>query len=158
MVPLFVLLISFVLLFGVGVMGVRKLSSPKEAARIALAVMFLFTAATHFTGMKHDYLAMIPDLLPKNLWLIYFTGLLEFAGAIGLLFSRWCRAAGICLIFLLIAMFPANVYAALQNIPFRGEPPTPLGIRTLMQAFFIGMLWWSTVKAPSKEKLPTTPH
>ncbi len=60
MVSLFVLVISFLLLRGVGLLGVERLSSWRAAGRGALVVMFVFTGASHFTGMKHDFAAMIP--------------------------------------------------------------------------------------------------
>jgi len=76
--------------------------------------------------------------------MIYLTGVLEFLGAIGLLLARFERWAALGLIALLIAMFPANVKAALQAIPLRGKSPTPLWLRAPMQVLFIALLWWST--------------
>ena len=146
MAPLFILLISLVVLRGVGYLGVGRLSSWREAGLFAVAIMFLFTGATHFTGMKHDYAAMLPNLLSGNLGVIYLTGALQVAGAVGLLVPRTRRLAGICLVLLLIAMFPGNVYSAVNEIPFRGEAPTPLWLRTPIQLFFIGMVWWTAVR------------
>ena len=155
MAPLFVLVISFLLLRGVGFLGVRRLSSWREAGLIAVVIMFLFTGATHFTGMKHDYAAMLPGRFADNLGIIYLTGALQIAGAIGLLISRTRRLAGICLVLLLLAMFPANVYAAVNGVPFRGEPPTPLWLRTPIQLFFIAMVWWTSVgKPPERVEAP----
>ena len=147
MAPLFVLLIAFLLLWGLGRLGVRGLASGRDSGRVALAVMFLFTGASHFSSMKYDLLAMIPNPLPRGLWVIYATGALEIAGAIGLLIPRLRRLAAVCLALLLVALFPANVYAALQDIPLRGKPPTPLWLRAPMQLFWIGMLWWTTIRA-----------
>ena len=146
MAPLFVLVVSLLLLRGLGLLGVRRLSSWREAGLLAVAIMFVFTGATHFTGMKHDYAAMLPNLLSGNLGIIYLTGALQIAGAVGLLVPRTRRLAGICLVLLLIAMFPGNVYAAVNEIPFRGEAPTPLWLRTPIQLFFIGMVWWTAVR------------
>jgi hypothetical protein len=61
MAPLFVLVISAVLLRVAGRLGIEPLSSWKGAGRAASSVMFMFTGATHFSPMKHDYAAMIPD-------------------------------------------------------------------------------------------------
>ena len=141
-------MISFILLRGVGALGVRRLSSWREAGLFAVAIMFVFTGATHFTAMKHDYAAMLPDPLSGNLGLIYLTGALQIAGAVGLLISRTRRLAGICLVLLLVAMFPGNVYAAVKEVAFRGEPPTPLWLRTPIQLFFIGMVLWTSVSKP----------
>jgi uncharacterized membrane protein len=114
--------------------------------------MFLFTGASHFTSMKYDFAAMIPAPLPNDLWVIYLTGVLEIAGAIGLLIPRTRKLAGICLVLLLVALFPANVYAALNEIPLRGEAPTPLWIRGPIQLLFIGMVWWTSIKGPAESR------
>ena len=142
---LIVLLVSFVSLRGAGYLGVRRLSSWRNAGLGALVVMFLFTSTAHFSGMKHDLAAMTPEPLPDGLWAIYLTGLLEIAGAIGLLVPQTRRLAGIGLVLLLITVFPANVNAALNGIPLGGDPPTPLWLRAPMQILFIAMVWWTSV-------------
>lgn len=75
----------------------------------------------------------------------------EIAGAIGLLIPQTRKLAGICLVLFLVAMFSANVNAALNDIPLGGQDPTPLWLRTPMQLLYIGMVWWTSVKAPAKE-------
>ena len=152
MTSLFVLIISFLLLRAVGWLGVKQLSSWRDAGRGALAIMFLFTGISHFTSMKYDFAAMIPAPLPNDLWVIYLSGVLEIAGAIGLLIPRTRKLAGICLVLLLVALFPANVYAALNDIPLRGEAPTPLWLRGTVQLLFIGMVWWTSIKEPASSK------
>ena len=148
MAALFVLVVSFLLLRGLGLLGVRRLSSWREAGLIAVVITFVFTGATHFTGMKHDYAAMLPGPLSGNLGIIYLSGVLEIAGALGLLVPRTRRLAGICLALYLVAVFPGNVYAAVNEVPFRGEPPTPLWLRTPIQLLFIGMVLWTSVRKP----------
>jgi uncharacterized membrane protein len=149
MASFFVLVISFLLLRGVGWLGVKWLSSWRDAGRGALVIMFLFTGVSHFTSMKYDFAAMIPAPLPNDLWVIYLTGVLEIAGAIGLLIPRTRKLVGVCLAMYLVAVFPANVYAALNEVPLRGEAPAPLWVRTLMQLLYIGMVWWTSVKEPA---------
>jgi uncharacterized membrane protein len=100
--------------------------------------------------MKYDYAAMLPGPLSGNLGMIYLTGALQIAGAVGLLVPRTRRLAGICLALLLVAMFPGNVYAALNEIEFRGDAPTPLWLRTPIQLFFIGMVLWTSTKRHSE--------
>ena len=146
MASVIVLAISFLVLRGVGWLGIKQLSTWREAGRGALVTMFVFTGVSHFTAMKHDFTAMIPPPLPNDLWVVYLTGALEIAGAIGLLVPRTRKLAGVCLMLLLIALFPANVYAALNEIPLRGESPTPLWIRAPMQLLFVGMVWWTSIK------------
>ena len=57
---LIVLLVSFILLRGVGLLGVKRLSSWRNAGLGALAIMFLVTSTAHFSGMKHDLATMLP--------------------------------------------------------------------------------------------------
>jgi len=116
-----------------------------DAVRVGLAIMFLFTSTAHFSSMKRDLAAMMPPPLTGAIWLIYLTGVFEIAGAIGLLVPRLIRPAAWALIAMLVAMFPANVYAALKGVTLRGRPATALWLRTPLQAFWIAALWWSSV-------------
>ena len=108
--------------------------------------MFLVTASAHFTGMKHDLAAMIPAPLPNDLSIISLTGVFEIAGAFGLLVPKTRRLAGIGLLLLLVAMFPANVNAALNGLPLGGQAATPLWLRAPMQLLFLAMVWWTAVR------------
>jgi uncharacterized membrane protein len=120
----------------------------RNAARVGIAVMFLFTAASHFSSLKHDLAAMIPPPLTGALWVIYVTGLLEGAGAIGLLIPRTRRMAAWGLVALLVALFPANVYAALSGVTLGGAAATPLWFRTPLQVFWIAVLWLTSLSRP----------
>jgi uncharacterized membrane protein len=151
MISSFVLVISILLLRGMGLLGVERLSSWRDAGRIALVVMFLFTGFSHFSSLKHDFAAMIPALLPNGLWVIYLSGVFEIAGAVGLLIPRTRKLAGICLVLLLVAMFPANVNAIINGIPLGGNAPTPLWVRAPMQLLYIGMVWWTSIKERPKQ-------
>jgi uncharacterized membrane protein len=144
MLVLGVLFTSWLVFRGIGALGVSALASWHDSACYALAVMFTFTGIAHFNRMKHDLVKMVPAVFPRPLLLVYFTGVLEFMGAVGLLLPRLRSLAGLCLIALLIAMFPANVNAALKGALLAGKPATPLWLRAPMQVLFIGLLWWST--------------
>jgi uncharacterized membrane protein len=117
----------------------------RDAARIGMAVLFFFTAAAHFTSIGRDMASMIPPPFTGAMWIVYVTGVLEALGAIGLLTARFRRAAAICLIALLIAMFPANAYAAINGVLLRGQPASALWWRAPLQLLWIATLWWSTV-------------
>jgi uncharacterized membrane protein len=120
----------------------------RDALRIGIAMMFFFTAAAHFASMKTQLAAMIPPPLTGALWVIYVTGVLEAAGAAGLLLKRTRRLAGIGLALLLIGMFPANVYAALAGVPLRGAAASALWWRAPLQMFWLAVLWWSAITVP----------
>ena len=143
MLVLIVLLVSWVVLRGIGAAGVHALASWQDSARYALVVMFIFTASAHFNRMKHD-LRMIPAYFPRPLRIVYITGVLELLGAAGLVLPSFRRLAGICLIALLVGMFIANINAAQKAVTLGGKAPTPLWLRIPMQMLFIGLLWWST--------------
>src|SRR3954463_2195650 len=144
MVPFFVMILALLLFRALGVLGIAALGTWPDAARYALAVLFTFTAATRLTPMREDLIRMVPRWLPNPRALVYITGILELAGAIGLLIPALQRVAGLGLLALLIAMFPANMNAASNDITLRGKPPTPLCLRLPMQLVFLGLTWWAT--------------
>ncbi len=144
MVPLGVLLVSLLVFRSLGALGVETLSDWRNAAACALALMFLFTASAHFTSTRRDLISMVPSVFPRPELLVSVTGVLEVLGAVGLLVPATRTLAGIGLVLLLVAMFPANVAAARKGVPLRGKPPTPLPLRFSLQLVFIGMTWWAT--------------
>lgn len=142
MVSLIVLAIGLVVFRGLGLVGLTGLDDWQTCVRYALALMFVFTGISHFTRTKNDMVKMVPPLFPRPLWLVYLTGGLEILGAIGLVVLpdlKWL--VGICLILLLVALFPANIYAATNKVIFRGKPATALWVRTPMQVLYIFLIW-----------------
>jgi uncharacterized membrane protein len=99
--------------------------------------MFVLTGVSHFVGMRDDLINMVPPMLPEPGLLVTITGVLELAGAAGLLWHRTAPWAAGGLAAMLLAMFPANVYAAVEGISLGGSPATPLLPRTLMQLLFL---------------------
>jgi uncharacterized membrane protein len=107
------------------------------AVAVGLAAMFVVTGAAHFAPPLRDGLiAIVPARLPAPGLLVTMTGALELLGAVGLLIPQTRVAAAACLALLMVAMFPANIYAAGAK---RSEhaPDTALVPRTLMQALFL---------------------
>jgi uncharacterized membrane protein len=144
MAILIVLVAAWLLLRSLGAFGLTTFATWHGSARYALAVMFGFTGTAHFNQMRHDLARMIPAFFPQRLLLVYLTGILEFLGALGLLWPRFRSLAGICLMALLAGMFVANVHAARSGVRLRGKPVTPLWLRTPMQIGLIFLLWWSS--------------
>jgi uncharacterized membrane protein len=144
MAVLVVLFGAWLLLRGVGALGVTPLATWHDSVRYALAVMFVFTSVAHFNKIRHDLARMIPAYFPQPMLIVYITGVCEFLGAAGLLIPRFRSLAGTCLILLLIGMFTANINAALKGVTLGGKPVTPLGLRTPMQILFIGLIWWAS--------------
>lgn len=144
MVPLIVMLAAWLGFRVLGSAGlVDAATSWAGALRFGLAAMFLFTALSHFLPRtRPDLVRMVPRLLPKPELLVTVTGILEFAGAVGLLVPALVRPASYCLMALLAAMFPANVHAAQAKLVVAGRPATPLSVRLPLQLFWIAALWW----------------
>jgi uncharacterized membrane protein len=109
--------------------------------RISLALLFLFTGLGHFANPE-PMAAMLPAWVPARVPIIYLTGLLEWAGAIGLLLPRYSRVAGACLLTFLVAVFPANVFAALNHVEMGGHELGPVYL--LVRApFQLVLMWWT---------------
>jgi uncharacterized membrane protein len=144
MAPLIVMLVGWALFRLLGTTGVLATAdSLPGALRFALAVMFVFTAASHFVPRtRADLVRMVPPALPNAAILVTATGIFELFGAIGLLVPATARWSAMALIALLVAMLPANISAARRHLTIAGRPATPLAIRLPLQLFWIGALWW----------------
>jgi uncharacterized membrane protein len=137
MAPLIVLVSVTLILLAAGAAGVRWLRPWPVAVRGGLAAMFVLTGVSHFVGMREDLINMVPPALPAPGLLVTFTGVLELAGAAGLLSRRTAPWAAGGLSALLVAMFPANVYAAVEGLTLGGDPAMALIPRTLLQLLFL---------------------
>ncbi len=116
----------------------------REVVTLALALFFLAMGASHFVPtVARTMAAMIPPRLrfaglfsPMNL--VYLTGVCELAGGIGLL-TPLRPVAAIALVVFLIAVFPANVYAAQHPERF-GRVAVPFWPRLIGQLALIALL------------------
>lgn len=143
--PLLLLVAALLVLRSAGALGFTPLADWQTAARYALAIMFAFTAAAHFGHRKESLVRMVPSWMPSPRRVIAGTGVLELLGALGLLLTLTAPLAGICVAVLLVAMFPANVKAAREQVMLDGKPPTPLWFRTLVQIVFAAALLWAVL-------------
>ena len=104
-----------------------------HAGRSAVVV----TASAHWGAKRADLVAMVPPAFPNPQCLVTLTGIFEIAGAIGLLVPRTSRLAAGALALLFVAMFPANIYAARQNLSIAGRPVTEIRLRTGVQVVLV---------------------
>ncbi len=119
-----------------------SLDSWLEAVRLGLAAMLIITGLSHFSKLREDFVRMVPPIFPAPDALVALTGVLELLGAIGLLIAPLRLYAALGLVLLLVAMLPANVYAARRNIPLADRPPTPLPLRVPLQILYLTLLLW----------------
>lgn len=107
------------------------------ALAVGLALMFILTGVAHFVpGMRRDMIAIVPPRLPRPALLVTVTGVLELAGAAGLLYPPTRVAAATCLFLLMLAMFPANIHAARMPHP-PASMTTNLGTRSAEQGVYL---------------------
>ena len=78
--------------------------------------MYVFIGIRHFTNPQY-FLDIVPPQLPFKLFLVYFTGLIEVIGGAAILSSKTRKAGAYLLIFLLVSVFPANIYLYVSEIP-----------------------------------------
>jgi uncharacterized membrane protein len=154
MKPLLVLLLVFAVCFGITKLFYGKMNV-RFPAIISICVMFVFTALAHFKyteGMS----MMLPDFIPLKKEIVYATGLLEIILAIGLLFKRIRRFSALLLIWFLILVLPANIYAAIHEVNFEdvsnnGHGTGYLWFRIPLQLFFIAWIYFTAVFTGSKK-------
>lgn len=144
MAPLIALFASLLILPFLGFV-VPALADWATDARYALAAMLLLTASAHFApSSRQDLIRIVPSRLPLRGQLVTLTGVLEVAAAAGLALPAIAPRAGTGLVLLLIAMFPANIKAAVDHLPLRGKPAMPVLLRLPLQILFIAMTWWAS--------------
>ena len=84
MVAFLILVLSCLIFRGLGFAGIPAFAAWQAPARDALSLMLVFTGVSHFTFMKEDFVRMMPPSIPWPRAMVYFTGLCEIAGAVGL--------------------------------------------------------------------------
>lgn len=113
------------------------LISWREVPLWVMIVIFFFAGVTHFTPLRHEFVKMVPPIFPAKMFLVYFTGVIELLGAILLAIPQYRLLTSIVMILFLLAVFPANYYAAEKDIRFRGMRQLSAGARGVIQVLFI---------------------
>jgi uncharacterized membrane protein len=110
-------------------------------ARILLVLFMGVSGILHFVA-PIPYSQMIPKWLPYPIALVYISGAAELMGAIGLCVPSLRRWAGVWIILLLIAIFPANINMAVNQIQPADwhMPGYALWLRLPFQFVF---MWWA---------------
>ncbi|KLI06409.1 hypothetical protein B7435_13580 [Mycolicibacterium peregrinum] len=121
----------------IGLLGIGYVDSWPEAIAVGLTAMFVMTGVAHFVNpLRRDMIAIVPPSLPAPGLLVTVTGVLELVGAVGLLYPATRMAAAVCLFLLMLAMFPANIYAARMPNPPKSMT-SRLGVRTAEEAVYL---------------------
>ena len=102
------------------------------------SLFYVVGGVLHFVKMPF-YLSLMPPYLPWHKPLVIVSGLLEIGLGLALLVPAARPWAAWGLVALLVAVFPANIHAAMAEIPGAGGY-----VRLPFQALFIAWAWWYT--------------
>jgi len=113
-------------------------------SRLLLAALFVAGGVGHFLS-PDKYLAIMPPFLPRPAALVFISGAAEIAGGLGILWPPTRMLAAIGLIALLVAVFPANIYAALHGMEIGGRvvPSWILWARLPIQPLLIAWVYFA---------------
>ena len=94
-------------------LSVKVLSRGQKIGLVLQAIFYAVAGALHF-AMPGPYTKVMPPYIPQPLMMVRISGLFEILGGLGLLIPATRRAAAWGLVALLVAVFPANLYMAMQ--------------------------------------------
>jgi uncharacterized membrane protein len=123
----------------------------KQILKYLFGAAFILAGANHFINPPF-YLKMMPPILPAHLFLVYLSGVFEIIFGVMLLIPRFQKTAAWCLIALLIAVFPANIYMAMNPLLFPEFSVNALYIRLLIQFVLIAWAYWFTENRQSNDR------
>jgi uncharacterized membrane protein len=128
--------------------------SARTILRWIATIAFVVAGANHFYNPA-VYLGMMPAVLPAPEALNYLSGVAEILGGLGLILPATRRLAAWGLIALLVAVFPANLNMAINDLPLGADhvPRWALWARLPLQVVFI--LWIHLFTRPDPAPTPT---
>ena len=117
----------------------------KQALKGVFAVCMIVAGISHFVA-PYPYVKIVPPQLPYPEAIVYISGFFEILGGIGLLVPVVSQAAAWGLVLLLIAVYPANINMAVNNIHINNVPDGNWfqAIRLPFQFVLIAWAYWYT--------------
>jgi len=122
--------------------------SPREAARLGMAIALAFAGASHLF-LATPFIQHLPTWVPLRAELVLVSGLIELAMGVALLVPPPTRRrVGVVLALYLVAVFPSNVYVAAFDVEVDGQPGGAYPwVRLPLQLLFIAWALWCTREA-----------
>jgi uncharacterized membrane protein len=114
---------------------------------LLLSIFFIAAGVNHFLNPQ-PYLAMMPPALPFPEALNFISGAAEVLGGLGVLMHRFRRAAGVGLMILLLAIFPANIHVAMHGWAGVDLAPWVLWARLPFQVLFMVWVYYACLARP----------
>jgi len=106
----------------------------QRSLQIVAAAPLIVSAFGHFFRTA-TFASIVPPAFPDATAWVVLTGVLELAGAVGLLLPKTTKAAAVCVTLLMIAVFPANIYAAGETVGGLHMPS--VSVRLTMQIVYV---------------------
>ena len=105
---------------------------------VIYGIAFVIAGIEHFRGPQ-KFVEIVPPYFPFPLFLVYLTGAMEIAGGLGIIYPETREIAGRLMALFLIAIYPANFYMWINDVPFNGTRLTTNGhlIRAVAQLLLI---------------------
>ena len=126
-------------------LGSREVPSREGGRRLGRAFVFLWFligGIAHFVATETE-VRLVPPYIPWPLAAVWVSGAFELLGAVGLLFLRTRRAAGIGLFVLTICVTPVHI-DMLQRPDLFAVPYWALVLRLPLQVALLALIAWST--------------
>jgi uncharacterized membrane protein len=134
-IPILLLISIIAAFFGIARGRYSSFGAPQFILRVVAAIPLLASAILLHFMRTNASASIIPPAFPAHSFLVLLTGVLEIAGAIGLFIPVLRRQAAFSIAVMMVAVFPANVYAAgkiIDGLPMPGVP-----LRTFMQMVYV---------------------
>jgi uncharacterized membrane protein len=121
------------------------MTTAKTVLKYVQGALYVVAGMNHFINPAF-YLKIMPSYLPWHEFLVFASGVAEVLLGVLLVIPRTTRWAAWGLIVLLIAVFPANIWAYQHPDVFPDVSPMLQLARLPFQAVFILWAWWYTGK------------
>jgi uncharacterized membrane protein len=117
-----------------------QVARPARRSWFVLGLAFIGAGVNHFMMPRAYERIVPPSMKDRAQSLVAVSGVAEIAGGLGVLLPWTRRPAGLGLIALLAAVFPANLHMARTPEDFRKIPRWALYARLPLQPL---MMWWA---------------
>jgi len=133
------------------------LARRKPLLRRVMGAIYAVAGVTHFLA-PDSFARAVPPELPRPRALVYCSGIAEIALGLGLQFDRTRQASAWGIVALLVAVFPANVYMATDDVAVDLVPDRLAGVsraaawaRLPFQAVLVLWAWWHALPESEPE-------
>jgi uncharacterized membrane protein len=149
-IPILLLILTIVAFFGIARRRYADFGALQTVLRVIAALPLVVSGVFLHFFRATTTASIIPPEFPAPLFLVFITGIFEVAGAIGLFIPRFRRTAAFCIAIMMVAIVPANIYAAGRTIA--GVPMPGVAPRTALQFVYIVLVLLAGFGIPGRTR------